>query len=132
MKPKHTILVGAFLIGGVVLFGVGLFMIGSESSLFAHTFIAYAWFSKMSGLSAHAQVHVAGYNAGTVSDIQVPQRPDGKFRVTLKIDNKFKALIRQSSVASVQTQGMVGDEFVEIDPGNPQSAACGNNCTKSE
>jgi hypothetical protein len=129
MKPTHTILVGAFLIGGVVLFGAGLFIIGSDNSLFAHTFNAYAWFPSMSGLSTHAQVSVAGYEAGTVSEIRVPQQADGRFRVTLKIDNKFKALVRQSSVASVQTQGMVGDDFVEIDPGNPQSAACGNNCT---
>src|SRR6185312_42910 len=129
MKAKHTILVGAFLIGGIVLFGIGLFMIGSQSNLFSHTFHVYAWFSKMSGLTADAQVHLSGYNAGTVSDIRIPQQPDGKFRATLKIDDKFKPLLREGAVASIQTQGMVGDPFVEIDAGNTASAACNDGCT---
>jgi hypothetical protein len=129
VKSKHSIIVGAFLIGGVILFGVGLFMIGSQSNLFTHTFKVYAWFPKMSGLTTSAQVHISGYNAGTVSSIDIPQQPDGKFRVTLKIDEKFKPLIRESSVAVIQSQGMVGDQFVEIDPGDPKSAACNNKCT---
>lgn len=129
MKAKHSIAVGVFLVGGVVLFGVGLFMIGSETNLFAHTEKIYTWFSKMSGLTTSAQVHVSGYNAGTVSDIQIPRQPDGKFRVTLKIDQKFMPLIRKTSVASIQSQGMVGDQFIEVDPGSDQSAACGKGCT---
>ncbi len=129
MKATHSIIVGAFLIGGVVLFGTGLFMIGSQTNLFAHTFDVYAWFSKMSSLTTGAQVHVSGYNAGTVADIRVPRQPGGKFRVTMKIDRKFKPLIRESSVASVKSQGMVGDQFVEIDSGDPQSTACKEGCT---
>lgn len=129
MKAKHSIIVGAFLIGGVVLFGVGLFMIGSQNNLFAHSFDVYAWFPKMSGLTTSDQVEVAGYNAGTVSDIRLPQQPDGRFRVTLKIDDKFKGLVRQNSVATIQSQGMVGNQFVEIDGGDPNSPACKNDCT---
>jgi hypothetical protein len=129
VKAKHSIAVGAFLIGGLVLFGVGLFMIGNENNLFAHTFKIYAWFSKMSGLAADAQVHVSGFDAGTVSGILIPQQPNGKFRVTLKIGDKFKPLIREGSVASIQSQGMVGDEFIDIDPGDPASPACKAGCT---
>lgn len=129
MKAKHSIIVGAFLIGGVVLFGVGLFMIGSQNNLFAHTFDVYAWFPKMSGLTTSDQVEVSGYNAGTVSEIRLPQQPDGKFRVTLKVDDKFKGLVRENSVASIQSQGMVGNQFVEIDPGETNGPACNNDCT---
>jgi hypothetical protein len=129
MKPKHSIIVGAFLIGGVVLFGVGLFMIGSHNNLFAHTFRVYTWFSKLNGLATDAQVHVSGYNAGTVSDISIPKEAGGKFRVALKVDQKFRPLIHEGSVASIESQGMVGDEFIEIDTGDPQSAACSQNCT---
>lgn len=129
MKAKHSIIVGAFLIGGVVLFGIGLFTIGSQNNLFAHTFSVYAWFAKLNGLNTDAQVHVAGYNAGTVSGIRIPQQPNGKFRITLKVDRKFRPLIRESSVATIQSQGMVGNQFIEIDEGSPQSAACSNDCT---
>lgn len=129
MNAKHSIIVGVFLIGGVVLFSVGLFTIGSEDNLFARTFTVYAWFAKLNGLTTDAQVQVSGYNAGTVSDIRVPQEPGGKFRVTLKVDQKFRPLIRQNSVASVQSQGMVGGQFVEIDGGSAESAVCSKACS---
>ena len=129
MNVKHSIGVGIFLIGGLILFGVGLFMIGRPSNLFAHTFKVYAWFSKMSGLTVDAQAHLSGYNAGTVSEILIPREPNGKFRVTLKIDEKFRPLIRESSVASIQSQGMVGDQFIEIDPGDAAAAECSKDCT---
>ncbi|HKD04523.1 MAG TPA: MlaD family protein [Bryobacteraceae bacterium] len=129
MNAKRSIGVGVFLIGGLVLFGVGLFMIGRQSNLFAHTFKVYAWFSKMGGLTVDAQAHLSGFDAGTVSEILIPRQPDGKFRVTLKIDEKFRPLIRESSVASIQSQGMVGDQFVEVDPGDPAAAVCKKDCT---
>ena len=129
MKPTHSILVGAFLIGGVVLFGVGLFMIGSQNNLFSHTFEAYAYFSKMNGLTSGAQVQVFGFNAGSVSRVEIPKSSGSKFRLTLKIDQKFRPLVHDTSVASIQSQGMVGDEFVEIDPGGKQGSVCRDGCT---
>lgn len=129
MKVHHSVLVGAFLIGGVVLFGVGLFMIGSQNNLFSHTFKVYASFSKLNGLTSGAQVQVAGFNAGSVSDIQLPQSADGKFRVTLKVDQKLRPLIRDTSVASIASQGMVGDQFVEIDAGKEPGSECANGCS---
>ena len=60
MKATHSIIVGAFLMGGVVLFGVGLFMIGSEKNLFSHTFKVSTYFSKMNGITKGAQVYVSG------------------------------------------------------------------------
>jgi outer membrane protein OmpA-like peptidoglycan-associated protein len=129
MKVSKSIIVGVFLIGGLVLFGVGLFMIGSETNLFSHKFDVYAYFSNVNGLASGAKVHVSGLDAGSVSDIRIPSTSGARFRVTLSVKQKFRPLVRQNSVASISSQGMVGDEFVEIDPGSGEAPECKNNCT---
>lgn len=129
MRLTRNVLVGAFLIGGIILFGAGLFLIGSQNKLFSHTFTAFAYFANVNGLISGAQVHVSGLDAGSVSDIDVPQSQNSKYRVKMNIQNKFRNLVRQSSVASIASQGMVGDEFIEIDPGQTETAACSENCT---
>lgn len=119
---------GVFLLAGVVLLALGLFLIGNENSLFSHKFHVYAYFENLGGLTSGSQVEVSGLNAGSVSDIQVPHQSPPRFRVTLKIDSKFHPLVRQNSVASIASQGMVGNQYVEIDPGKSPGPAC-DGCT---
>lgn len=120
---------GVFLIGGIVLFGVGLFLIAGPNKLFSHSLDIYAYFTNVGGLNTGAQVQVSGLAAGTVSDIRVAGQDPPRFRVTLAIKPKLASLVRQNSVASISSQGMVGDEMVEIDPGQYQGAECSKGCT---
>lgn len=129
MARSRSFLVGVFLIGGLVLFGVGLFLIGNQNNLFSRSFEVYAYFANLNGLDTGAQVHVSGLNAGSVSDIRVPRQVPPRFRVTLKITRKFRPLLRRNSVATISSQGMVGDEFVEIDPGKNPGEVCAPGCT---
>jgi hypothetical protein len=129
MSVSRTTIIGVFLIGGLVLFGVGLFLIGSQNNLFSHNFKVYAYFTNVSGLTSGAQVHVSGLNAGSVTDIHVPNQVPPRFRMTLSINSKFRPLVRQNSVATIASQGMVGDQFVEINPGKYPGAECVSGCT---
>lgn len=122
-KKKKTI-VGIFLIGGVLLFAVGLFLIGNSKQFFAHHFEIYTEFNKLATLTPGATVRVSGMDAGAVSDIQVPKTASGRFRLTLKVDEKFHPIIREDSVATIETEGMVGNQFVNITKGSPNSPEC--------
>jgi phospholipid/cholesterol/gamma-HCH transport system substrate-binding protein len=42
--------VGIFLVGGIVLFCVGLFLIGSRQQLFTHHFVVYTEFNNIDTL----------------------------------------------------------------------------------
>src|ERR1700722_2973613 len=107
--------VGAFLIGGTLLFGVGLFMIGSRQKIFTRGFYVYSDFASVSGLQTGANVRVSGLDAGEVVDIQVPSNPASLYRVKLRVAEKIHPLVRQDSVAAIQTEGLVGDKFLEIE-----------------
>jgi phospholipid/cholesterol/gamma-HCH transport system substrate-binding protein len=122
MNRFRAAAVGAFVIAGVLLFGAGLFLIGDRRMLFSDTFEVYAEFANISGLQDGAKVRVAGMDAGEVDSIHVPPGPSAPFRVKLRIREDLHPIIRVDSVATIQTDGLVGNKFVQVDAGTDQAA----------
>ena len=121
MANTRLAAVGAFVIGGVLLFAVGLFLIGNRRMLFNDTFYVYAEFSQIAALGNGAKVRVAGMDAGEVESITVPASPSGRFRVRMRVRTDLHQLLRLDSVASIQSDGLVGNKFVQIEAGTEQS-----------
>jgi phospholipid/cholesterol/gamma-HCH transport system substrate-binding protein len=117
----RPVLVGVFVIGGVLLFTAGLFLIGSRRMLFTETFQVYAEFSAIAALNNGAKVRVAGMDAGEVENIRVPTGPQGRFRVRMRVREDLHPLIRFDSVATIQNDGLVGNKFVQVESGTEQS-----------
>lgn len=121
VNKTRLALVGAFVIGGLLLFAVGLFLIGDRRMLFSRTFGVYAEFSEISGLQNGAKVRVAGMDAGEVEEIHVPVGPSGKFRIKMRVHEDLHPLLRLDSVASIQNDGLVGNKFVQVEAGTDQA-----------
>jgi phospholipid/cholesterol/gamma-HCH transport system substrate-binding protein len=117
MERYRVAAVGAFVLGGLLLFAVGLFFIGDRRMLFRDTMQVYAEFSQIAALDSGAKVRVAGMDAGEVEEIRVPAGPSGKFRVRMRVRKDLRPLIRVDSVASIQNDGLVGNKFVQIQTG---------------
>ena len=117
----RPVLVGAFVLGGSLLFAVGLFLIGDRRMLFAETFHVYAEFAEVAALDTGAKVRVAGMDAGEVESVQVPSGPGRRFRVRMRVREDLHPLIRLDSVATIQNDGLVGNKFVQIESGTEQS-----------
>jgi len=122
MKNKNLI-VGVFVLAGLVLFMTGLVLIGNRHEAFARHMDYYADFTNLSGLSKGSKVQVAGMDAGQVLDIAVPTSPAARFRVKLRIAENLHGLVRTDSVATIGTQGVVGETFLLIYPGSSHAAA---------
>lgn len=121
MHKNKLAAVGAFVIVGVVLFALGLFLIGNRRMLFADTVEVYAEFSKVAGLQNGAIVRVGGLDAGEVEAIHLPASPSAKFRVKLRVREDMHPLIRLDSVASIQNDGLVGNKFIQVETGTDES-----------
>jgi phospholipid/cholesterol/gamma-HCH transport system substrate-binding protein len=128
MAGSKKLWVGVFLVGGVLLFCAGLFIIGSSQQLFHGHFHVYTQFKAVDTLTKGARVRVSGMDAGQVTAIDVPNSPASEFRLALEIDQKFKPLVRENSVATIETAGMVGSKYVDIKVGTDESPEC-NHCT---
>ena len=121
MTGLRAAAVGAFVVAGILLFAVGLFFIGDRRMLFSDTFEVYTEFTNIAGLQDGAKVRVAGMDAGEVDSIHVPPGPSAPFRVKLRVREDLHPIIRVDSVATIQTDGLVGNKFVQVDAGTDQA-----------
>ena len=120
MKKRRYIGLGAFIVGGLLLFTVGIFLIGDRRMLFQRSFEISTEFSTITGLQDGATVRVSGKDAGEVLDIEVPPDPSKKFRVKMRVTEEMHPLSRTDSVASIQTDGLVGNKFLSISSGTKE------------
>jgi len=127
MEGTKKLIVGMFVAACLLLFGVGLFLIGNSNQLFTKSFNVYADFAKITGIQNGGKVRVAGMDAGTVTRIDVPSSPEGKFRIHFRIIEKLHPIVRQDSVATIQTDGLLGNKFLQIDAGTDASPLAQSN-----
>lgn len=112
--------VGLFVLFGLAFVMVAIFMLGSEERLFTRFYTIYTKFEDISGLRVGASVQLAGLNVGMVDEIRFSKDLSEKeVSVILRINRKFQDRIRADSVATVNTQGLLGDKFIYISVGSP-------------
>jgi len=126
---NRFMMVGVFVVAGLALFTTGLFMIGNRHEAFARHVEVYTEFADVSGIVTGAKVQVAGMDAGEVLVMEVPNSPPAKFRVKLRINEKFSGLMRADSVVTVGTEGVVGNRFLEISAGSSRAPAVATGAT---
>ena len=122
---SHKLTAGIFLIGGLILFSVGLFFISKRHGVLARNFEVYTEFAHLNGLQNGARVRISGMDAGVVLETRAPARPDARFRVKLRIREDLHALVRADSVATIKTTGTKRRRRRRIGPismtGSPKS-----------
>jgi phospholipid/cholesterol/gamma-HCH transport system substrate-binding protein len=109
---------GAFIVVTLALLAVGVFVIGSKQYLFRSTYQLKAQFDDVAGLAEGADVQVGGVHSGTVTGIALPNKPDGKVTVIMELDKSTHEIIKQDSVASIETEGLLGNQYLAISFGS--------------
>ena len=120
--PKRYLAVGIFIVTGITLFALGIFLVGSRHEAFSHHLFLSTEFADLDGIAKGSKIQVAGIDAGQVARIDVPNSPNDRFRVQMKIDERFHGLVRTDSVVTVDTEGVVGNTFLTIHTGSPSAA----------
>jgi|CXWL01.1.fsa_nt_gi phospholipid/cholesterol/gamma-HCH transport system substrate-binding protein len=127
--PARLAGIGAFVIAGCLVITVGLFMIGDRQMAFAKKFTVYTEFKKITGLQPGAVVRVSGAKAGTVTQIVPPNTPSERFRVKLELAEGLHQLVRTDSVATIETEGLVGGSYLGISTGTDIASPVGPDAT---
>jgi phospholipid/cholesterol/gamma-HCH transport system substrate-binding protein len=110
---------GAFIIATLGILVLGTVIIGSQQYLFSSTYRLKSQFATVAGLSAGADVQVGGVHSGTVRSIDLPHAPGGKVTVVMDLDKSTHEIIKQDSVASIETEGLLGNQYMAISFGSP-------------
>lgn len=110
--------VGIFVVAGSLLFATAVFLIGNQHNFFSKHIELFTEVKNLNGLAKGAKIQVAGFDAGEVAGISIPESPAAGFRLTLRITDQVRGLIRTDSVATIETEGVVGDKVLLIGPGS--------------
>src|ERR1700732_630205 len=112
---------GAFIIATRAILAAGIFLIGSKQYLFTRTYRLKAQFATVVGLDPGADVRVGGVHSGTVRGIELPRKPTDKITVWMDLQRSTHDIIKQDSVPAIETEGLLGNEYVSISFGSAQA-----------
>jgi len=113
---------GAFIVTTLAILAVGTFIIGNKEYLFTSTYHLKTQFSNVVGLDVGAGVRVGGVRRGSVHSIDLPHRPGDKITVVMDLDTRTHDIIKQDSVASIETEGLLGNEYMAVSFGTAGAA----------
>jgi phospholipid/cholesterol/gamma-HCH transport system substrate-binding protein len=112
---------GAFIVLTLAILVAGVFIIGNKQYLFSSTYQVKAQFGNVAGLDAGGDVRVGGVHSGTVHSIELPNKPGDKVTVFINLSKSTHAIIKQDSVATIETEGMLGNQYLAISFGSAGS-----------
>jgi phospholipid/cholesterol/gamma-HCH transport system substrate-binding protein len=110
-SPSRDFAVGLFVLLGLGALGYLSLQVGGLST--PSGLVLKATFDQIGGLAERAPVVISGVKVGKVTRIELAD--DLRARVTLDVDPKLHLPV--DTAASIRTAGLLGDQFIELQPG---------------
>lgn len=118
-KEGFKIRLGMFIIVGLVLFVLAIFIIGKQKNLFDPVIKLTTKFKNVSGLQVGSAIRFSGINIGTVDNIEIIN--DSTVNVTMLIKKGVQKYIHSDSKAAIGSEGIIGDKLVMISQGSSKA-----------
>jgi phospholipid/cholesterol/gamma-HCH transport system substrate-binding protein len=104
------------VIVGSLTLAILVFLISGTSGLFTKKITLISYFDNAEGIRPGQPVDFQGVAIGNVQAVRVvPGRPLNPVQVVMRVNAKFQPFIRQDSKATIETAGVLGESFVDID-----------------
>jgi phospholipid/cholesterol/gamma-HCH transport system substrate-binding protein len=111
-RVRVNIVVGLFMVLGIVALGYLSIQLGRVSFLGGRGYVVLVDFPSVGGLKAGSTVEIAGVEIGRVDSIGLDNY---QARVKLRVQDGVK--LQEDSIASIKTKGLIGEKYVRISPG---------------
>ncbi len=121
-KLDIEIKAGIFLFFSLVVAMITILMMGGGKSLFERNYKIKMEVPDAGGLAKGAVVRSGGLKIGRVEEISFTSNYDSVV-ITLLINQKYQQRVRKDSLVRFQTQGVLGDKYLEIAGGSADQAA---------
>src|SRR6266404_2056418 len=115
--------VGLFVLVGLTVLGAGIFYV-TGAGILGPKYRLKTFLPEVSGLAKGASVKLDGVEIGNVESIKLVPRGQGRpleknrnIEVDMRIDRRFQNDILTDSVASLVTEGLLGNRYVDIERG---------------
>lgn len=112
---ENKVKLGIFVLSATLFLILGLYYIGSTKNFFNKTINVSTKFNDVGGLMQGNNVRFNGINVGTV--MKVYPISDSIMRVDFTIDESKTKFIKITAIASIGTDGLLGNKLINISPG---------------
>ena len=116
IKNNRPVIVGIFILLGIIILVVTIFTLGGQKKTFVRTFTINAIFNDVSGLQSGSNVLFSGVKVGTVKKIDF--YGDSQVQVTMNIEREAESHIHKDAKAKIGSDGLIGSKIVIIYGGN--------------
>ena len=106
--------VGVFVVFCLICVGYMTVKLGKVDFFSDNSYTLTAKFTTVTGLRIGSPVNILGLQVGRVEDITIDQE---NLRAVVKIKIKKNIKIYEDAIASIKTEGLIGDKYLSIDPG---------------
>jgi phospholipid/cholesterol/gamma-HCH transport system substrate-binding protein len=111
-KTKLEIVVGVFVLVGVLCLGYLSIKLGKLEMIGGDVYEVEAQFNSASGLKPGSTIEIAGVEVGRVRGIALVE---DRAKVKLAVNKTVK--LYTDSIASIKTRGIIGEKFLALNPG---------------
>ncbi len=111
-STKRSVIVGLFVLLGIVIFVAGIFVLGGQQKRFTKSIRIMAIFKDVGGLKAGNNVWFSGVKIGTVKRISF--YGNAQVEVDMNIEQSSQQFIRKDANASISSDGLIGNKIVVI------------------
>ncbi len=114
-KKEYSLRLGIFITIAIALFVAAIYFVGKKQNLFVSDVKVIAIFNDVYGLTVGNNVLFSGIDVGTVSNIKILS--ENEVRVELSIQQNVTPFIKKNSIATIGSEGLMGNKTVLIIPG---------------
>ncbi|QEC53379.1 phospholipid/cholesterol/gamma-HCH transport system substrate-binding protein [Anseongella ginsenosidimutans] len=114
---KRSVIVGIFVLLGVIILVTGILTLGSQQKAFVKSITLTSVFDNVEGLTAGNNVWFSGVKIGTVKKINF--HGNSQVEIEMDIESEVREYIRKDALATISSDGFIGNKIVVIHGGSP-------------
>jgi phospholipid/cholesterol/gamma-HCH transport system substrate-binding protein len=112
----NNVKLGLFVLAGLSVLILTLYLIGKSQNLFGSNVALKARFRNVSGLMSGSNILFSGIQVGTVNKISIID--DSTIEVGFLVDKQMLSYIHRNAQVSIGTEGLMGNKIINILPVN--------------
>ncbi len=124
---RNAVYVGLFVAGAGAIFAGGILAVGTLQNAFSPKVTVHAVFDDVGGLSGGDMVWSSGMRVGVVQALTFLE--PGKVDVTLRLDTAMIPFIPADSLATVGSDGLIGNPIVVLAGGSKEAGPIAEGAT---
>ncbi|MCI0420977.1 MAG: MlaD family protein [Acidobacteria bacterium] len=113
--------VGILVIFSFTILAIAIILISGGAGFFTEKYELKTFLASANGLRKGSLVWLAGLEAGNVSAVNISSSPDPNraVEVVMQVEKRYSQTIREDSIATLGSIGLLGDKYIDISRGSP-------------